>query len=251
VTLSWDSYSGGVNDIANLKVARWNGTTWKDHGNGGTTGGPDPATGTVISSALVTSFGPFTLSSNNTNNPLPVEFLTFTAVPAGTNVDLNWSTGVELNSDYFMVQRSRDGITFEDVVSVKAAGNSSTVKKYATVDTDPYNGLSYYRLKQFDLDGAFYYSDLAAVNMEKAVDLFVYPNPTSGPFSINLKGAAGSQALVIIKDALGRQYYSRVIILSGAEEVIAIDPAGRLASGVYFVVATSNDAIYQKKLIVR
>ncbi len=251
VTLSWDSYSGGVDDIANLKVARWDGAVWRDHSNGGTTGGPDPATGTVITSALVTSFSPFTLSSNNGNNPLPVEFLTFTATPDGKNVDMDWSTAVEMNSDYFMVQRSQDGNVFEDVVSIKAAGNSSTLKKYSSVDTDPYSGVSYYRLKQFDLDGKFYYSDIIAVNIFLQGELSIYPNPSNGPFNLSITGVQGEKTLIVIRDMLGKEFYSNVIILTNDSETLAIDPSGKLSAGIYMVIASSDDAILEKKLIIK
>ena len=57
--------------------------------------------------------------------------------------------------------------------------------------------------------------------------------------------------LIVVKDLLGQEFYSQVILLSNDTEAFAIDPSGKLAAGVYFVVATSNDAIYKKKLVIK
>jgi hypothetical protein len=63
VTLSWDTRSCGVSNLADLRVARWDGTQWTDKGNGGTTG--NTTAGTVVSGAAVNGFGPFTLASTS------------------------------------------------------------------------------------------------------------------------------------------------------------------------------------------
>ena len=253
VTLSWDGYSCGVDNLTDIAVARWNGATWKDHGNGGTTGAIDPATGTVISSALVTSFSPFTLASKGSGtNPLPVELLSFDAYPNGNLVDAIWSTASEMNSDYFMLQRSKEGIDFEDVKKINAEGNSTITKNYSSVDQEPYEGVSYYRLKQVDLNGEFAYSNIAEVNIEVGgiVNFSVYPNPAVDKVNISIEGSKGSEVLIVVYDILGREYFSKVILLSTRAEVIAFSPAEKLSPGVYTIMGSSNNKIYKKKIII-
>jgi hypothetical protein len=56
VTLSIDSATScSVDNLSNLKVAAWDGSTWKDKGNGGTSG--DVYVGTVVSSGSSNVFG--------------------------------------------------------------------------------------------------------------------------------------------------------------------------------------------------
>lgn len=86
VTLTWDVNSGGVTDLDDLLVARWDGDSWTSEGNGGTTG--NTTTGTIVTSSAVTNFSPFTLASSTSNNPLPIELLSFSATPVGNVVEL-------------------------------------------------------------------------------------------------------------------------------------------------------------------
>ena len=71
VTLSWDTYSGTIDEISSLRIARWDGTAWRNHGNNtaNATGTVSPGTGTIETSSAVTAFSPFTLSASNSNNP--------------------------------------------------------------------------------------------------------------------------------------------------------------------------------------
>ncbi len=178
VTLSWyDSFSGIIGNLSNMRVARWDGGAWRDHGNGGTTG--TFAAGTVKSGAPVSSFSPFTLATSSLINILPVELLSFTAVKKDRTSYLQWSTASEKNSDYFIVERSLDGYDWKEIGNRKAAGNSNTIQHYALTDFDPAMGINYYRLKQLDFDLKFAYSPIRTVVFSPEFALNMYPNPTT------------------------------------------------------------------------
>lgn len=123
-------------------------------------------------------------------SPLPVELVSFHAEAENGNVVINWSTATEQNSDRFVVERSQDGVFFEDVATVQAAGNSSTYRNYTTVDDAPLFGSSYYRLRQWDLDGTQSESPITAVHVKgEGATIKVYPNPGTGR-EVQLFGAA-------------------------------------------------------------
>jgi len=112
---------------------------------------------------------------------LPVGITHFTAEASGPNVNVLWITESEVNNDYFTVERSKDGHNFEVVTNMPGAGNSSIQRNYSTIDNKPYEGLSYYRLKQTDFNGDFEYSDIQSVEFHTPLGGFdLYPNPTSG-----------------------------------------------------------------------
>lgn len=93
-------------------------------------------------------------------------------------------------------------------------------------------------------------SEAEESEQEDAINIF--PNPTTGPFSIDISAAQiGSEVLVVVRDMLGKEFYSKVFIVSDLNEVIAVDNSRSLAPGVYTVVASSNDNIYEKKLIIQ
>lgn len=84
---------------------------------------------------------------------LPVELTAFTAARVNDAVQLRWATASELNSDYFLLEKSQNGSTWESVSTLKASGNSTSQIQYTVWDVSPFYGLSYYRLTEFDYDG--------------------------------------------------------------------------------------------------
>ncbi|MCB0767935.1 MAG: T9SS type A sorting domain-containing protein, partial [Flavobacteriales bacterium] len=93
------------------------------------------------------------------------------------------ATASEFDNDHFTVQRSRNGIDFEDLAHIPGAGYSQHTLFYDKQDPHPYAGLSYYRLIQTDTDGTADISPVVAVRMD-ASDWSFYPNPTEGPITI-------------------------------------------------------------------
>ncbi|MBK9047972.1 MAG: hypothetical protein IPL74_15250 [Bacteroidetes bacterium] len=97
-------------------------------------------------------------------SPLPIELLSFNAKPVDNkDVRCDWVTASEIDNDYFTIERSKNGIDFETAGITDGAGNSNYQLSYAFTDTEPYRGLSYYRLKQTDFDGRSSYSEIVAV----------------------------------------------------------------------------------------
>ncbi|MEO9532229.1 MAG: T9SS type A sorting domain-containing protein [Crocinitomicaceae bacterium] len=230
VTLSFDNViSCGVDDLSELLVARWDGTTWKDHGQSSTTG--TTASGTVTSLAAVTNFSPFTLASTTGNNPLPVELLDFTATLNKDVVNLDWSTSSETDNDYFNLEKSADGITWETIAKIDGAGTSTTLTNYAYPDKYPYLGINYYRLKQVDFNGEYEYSPLQSVNYELGTsdDLSIYPNPTND--IVYILGDANKLETIEIYNALGQKVNSSIIV-SGQKATIDLS---HYEAGVYYL----------------
>jgi hypothetical protein len=252
VTLSWNDRSCGVTTLADLRVARWDGTQWQNHGNGLATG--TTAAGTVRSSAAVTSFSPFTLSSVSLNNPLPIELLTFTAVQNEKMVDLKWSTATEKNNDYFTIEKSKDGVSFDFVAEVDGAGNSSSVLNYNTTDEHPFSGVSYYRLKQTDFNGDFTYSEMVAVEFNSSTDFSfdVFPNPGNGDVvNVNLVGYKNDLVTVSLFDITGKNCFScQFVLKNDGQNSITISPSVELAEGIYFLKIADADKQLSKKIIV-
>ena len=69
-------------------------------------------------------------------------------------------TATEVNNDFFTVERTLDGITYEEILQMPGAGNSFSPITYIAYDNEPLPGTSYYRLKQTDYDGSYEYSPL-------------------------------------------------------------------------------------------
>ncbi|MBN8696291.1 MAG: DUF2341 domain-containing protein [Bacteroidetes bacterium] len=257
ITLYWeDASTSGITNCPDLTIARWNGTSWDERP--GTASGTCSGTGsgTVLSNAAITAFSPFTFGSKSSSvNPLPIELLTFEAIQEEEKVNVKWITASEINNDYFVVDKTKDFIHFETVSTLDGAGNSVTPVNYQLYDLAPYNGLSYYRLKQVDFNGDHVYYPYVAVDY-KSLNEFsfdLYPNPGSADnINLLLNSEKDKEVLVVLFDVNGKEVYSKVLLTStDGENVYAIDPSSKISPGVYLVTATSNQNIYSKRLIIR
>lgn len=81
----------------------------------------------------------------------------------------------------------------------------------------------------------------------------LYPNPAynSDPVQIELGQVDGNEVLVIVYDMMGRESYSKVILNTGPGPATAIDPYNNLKPGVYIVIGSSNDELFNEKLVIR
>jgi hypothetical protein len=255
VTLSWDTpNSCGVTSLPDLRIAYFNSASWDDEGNGGTTG--NTSAGTIITPAAINTFGPFTLASVTTQNPLPVTLLDFTATAQGNDVLLTWTTTAEINNDRFEILSSNSNATtniFEEIGQVKGNGNSTSVHRYSYLDERPSKkGTYYYRLKQVDYDGITAYSNIVGVNFKNGNQLTligVVPNPYSDKTSIQMFIAEPGLLQERIFDVFGRQISSASYPLD--KGMFSFDPeeSVRLIPGIYLVELFFNDEKFVTRLV--
>lgn len=174
-----------LTDPTTIGITRFDGSTWSVL-NQTSNGGSDPYTITTQTS----SFSDFSIySTNATNNPLPVELIDFIGEVHETGrVNLKWSTALEINSDYFQVERkigTQD--EFAIVGRVESNGNSSSRIDYEFEDRSTSLAPMYYRLKMVDFDGTYEFSKIIVLIPNiYGKELTIYPNPSSG--SITLQG---------------------------------------------------------------
>jgi hypothetical protein len=182
----------------------------------------------------------FTLATINTSQtPLPVEILTFKGTLIDGNVHLNWETATEKNNDYFTIERSTDGETFQSVGMVKGAGNSSQINAYTSKDDSPPGGRVYYRLKQTDFDGEYSYSKIVSIENNGSFNLNYYPHPVKVGNTLNLKLQNHSLdvnlngSTIILIDQLGREF--QLPIVSESAQNVAINIPESFVPGVYLM----------------
>ena len=180
------------------------------------------------------------------SSPLPVELLYFNAQPSGPKqVTCSWSTLSEINNDFFVVEKSRDGIQFVEAGTVDGAGNSTSVLSYAFTDENPYPGLSYYRLRQLDFDGASKHSQIVPVQLKNDITFLVYPNPVSDLLFIQ-GGTENESGRYALKDPLGKT----VLEIPAAGTSLHAVSVKDLAAGIYFVEIDTGERILSKKIQV-
>lgn len=89
-----------------------------------------------------------------------------------TSNRMTWTTSSETNNDYFLVERSINGIDFETAQKVKGKGTSSDENQYSFLDINKKNGRAFYRLVQIDYDGIATFSHTIVMTRNKEDKLF-------------------------------------------------------------------------------
>jgi hypothetical protein len=259
------SYRGSENTLTvsptgTLAAQHWTGSAWNDGKGGaqgtktttGQVGGTTAATVYTATVAGLTQFTPYILVTDVA--PLPVSWLDVSARCNQGDATIKWSTATEQNADFFTVERSADGTIFSGIDNIQASGNSNTVKKYSYIDSDPLPGTSYYRVKETDFNGAsMLSSQIVNEDCSSGIEISVFPSPAlpSTGLHVVVSGVKDSEVLIVVTDMLGRDFYSKITLISSEEEVIAIDPSHTLAAGVYTVIASSNDQIQKRKIVIQ
>jgi hypothetical protein len=123
-----------------------------------------------------------------TSGPLPVTFIDFAGQVNGNNVLLQWSTAQESNSSHFEIQRTaHDNTTnFIAIDVVTAAGESNTRKDYSYTDRFPAKGVNYYRIKQFDKDNRFMFSEIISIKYKPEGLIKAILNPVQNTLFVEL-----------------------------------------------------------------
>lgn len=172
--------------------------------------------------------------------PLPIELLDFKATLYNNQSLLKWRTASEKNNAYFSIQRSRDGLKWQEIGQRKGAGNSQTILNYDFTDANPLSGTNYYRLQQFDTNGDFSFSPIEVVLLtDKNAPAIVYPNPVSTVLNLQMNGSNATGYQVEVFNLVGQQLKMAVTtVQEGAMYQLDTAP---LASGVY-VLRIRNQA---------
>ncbi|MCW3102009.1 MAG: hypothetical protein JWO09_449 [Bacteroidetes bacterium] len=214
-------------------MARHNGSATWDIVNG------DGSMGTCVAGAVTAvvrnnmkGFSRF--GTAQSDNPLPIELISFTGKNEGAKNKLEWTTASEVNNDYFSLEHSADGSSFETFVTKEGAGNSSVRINYDAYDYSPYNGTTYYRLKQTDYNGKYSYSSI--ISIENKLDMVavsnVHPNPTTDDLNFDFYSPVKGTVRIMIMDYTGRIVADKVQTVEEGKSSLNTQ-MGELAKGVY------------------
>jgi hypothetical protein len=163
---------------------------------------------------------------------LPLTLLNFNATLVGSYVNSSWQTTSEINTDYFSVQHSKNGINFYEIGKVKASGNSSIVKNYSFDDKAPATGVNFYRLKMADIDGSYTYSKVVSLNINIKGLLSFYPNPVKDILFVEMQSDIAEKVTLQIKDMQGKVLQQQTKQLKAGSNAFNINTSA-LAKGIY------------------
>lgn len=116
---------------------------------------------------------------------LPIELLYFnSSCDKSDGNTLSWASATETNNNYFTIDKSINGVTWDELAKMPGAGNSTYARYYSIKDIYSGESLSYYRLSQTDYNGKVTHLGVVACDGKKSSGVKIYPNPTSDLLNI-------------------------------------------------------------------
>lgn len=179
---------------------------------------------------------------------LPITLINFDVKATTGGAQLRWSTSSEKNNDYFTLERSANGTLFEEIGRVPGAINSAETLHYSYIDLRPLAGISYYRLKQTDLDGKFSYSKAISLTLDDVHhNVRCYPNPATETVHIQLSEAGAIQR-VSLSNSSGNLQVTSFKADKAGELIIDISSLPR---GFYVLLVETPTTHYREKLVLQ
>lgn len=215
--------------------------------------------GPLIPSATLVAIGirtalPATLVGNTSEAicfvNLPVEWTSFEASKSsGMTADLHWETASEINARHFAVERSQDGLNFEQIGRV-AAQNRSEGAAYSFTDPAAEMGSNSYRLRQVDLNGDFNYSETRELVFGgSGISLQMGANPADDQISFELSGSELSKFSYSLYSQSGREIVANVP-LPDQSNYSANIASTDLPAGIYYLRIVGQQYQTARKVMV-
>ena len=163
-------------------------------------------------------------------------------------VNIKWETAMEINSSYFVLERSRDAVNYKSIANIEAAGSSTSKKTYSFTDESALFGTNYYRLSQVDRDGTQQVFRPQAVVIEDAnVSFGVFPNPSVG-VNFNVKVEDADEASLKLTDFSGRVIRLNVNKLT--QTILEITPFENLKLGSYILEVQTLGSFKKHRILI-
>ncbi len=156
---------------------------------------------------------------------LPVEIISFSADCIKEGVDLIWQTASEINSDYFVVEKSKDAMSWIEIDQILTAGNSNEILDYKFMDSSNKEVIEFYRLKMVDMDGSHKYSDVISVDCKNEIKskIVAYPNPVDNELIISVMSRDAGEYAVMINNSCGQMLYTKEVSVNQVTDEIRVN----------------------------
>ena len=158
-----------------------------------------------------------------------------------------WGTSEEENNDYFSIERSTDGINFNQIGILygKETGNTYL---YSDSESSFLSGVMYYRLKQVDFDGHESFSSIKVIELEPEVhgNLNIYPNPVTDILNVKADVDNASDIRISIYNVWGQTVIEVLKTSDFNHHTMSLN-THNLISGYYIIELHSSDFTTQQK----
>lgn len=180
--------------------------------------------------------------------PLPVSWIYFNGKAVERNVLLEWATANEINNDYFTIEKSKDGSSFDLLTIVDASANANAEHSYSFTDVMPYSN-SYYRISQTDQDGkTLLYKTIQVV--QNNTDMSVIPYVNGNQIAINTSGLTAGSGSILVYSLDGKKLLEQKVELTSQAATYTLNVP--FHQGMYLIkMMSDHQTIYNGKILVK
>jgi len=221
---------------AQIKIAKYTGTNWTEFGAAGV-GNAAASQSLDFAEEDFNSFSPFIVGGGSIGTTLPVKFGPFKAYEKQNGIQLDWKVYTEDKVNEYVIERSADARSFNGIGRQNALYNNTIGGDYGFFDANPLPGISYYRLRNLDIDGKSSYSPVIRVNRDKSVKgLKLYPNPVqNGLLVIQGSDLKQGQYRIRVINASGQVIFSQALNHSGGSITQTLNLPTAMNRGAYIL----------------
>ena len=182
---------------------------------------------------------------------LPLEITAFNvSLTANKQVLIQWSVSSELETGTYQVERSANGSVWETIDVIPARTQNALVEDYSVTDVNPYAGVNYYRLKQVNLDNAYFYSIIKTINNNSgSASQLKIANPFSAGIILQLSSVRKGSVVMDLMDINGRIVHHQAGTLQAGANSLWIDGLSGLAKGMYLLRINTGATTTTTKLV--
>jgi hypothetical protein len=188
----------------------------------------------------------------NLAGPLPISITNIKAYEENKNIAVEWKVSSELNMKEYEVEKSADGSNFVKVATQPATANNGNDIVYKWLDTNPFNGNNFYRIRAIENSALTKYSAVAKVTIGKnAPAITVFPNPvTNKIFSVQFTAMDKGIYELRLINAAGQLMFIQKINHTGGSATQTVALVNVASGGYQLEIIKPDNTRTVKALIV-
>lgn len=175
---------------------------------------------------------------------LPAELTDFSGESTPTGNRLTWTTTLEINNDFFQIQRSTDAKTWTPLDELPGNGTTEAETAYTYFDRNVPAGMVYYRLQQVDFDGtSTFFGPISVRRSATDVSVNIFPNPVTDILTLEVPAASD----ISITDVAGQMVFRYQTEATDRRRISTSD----WIVGMYFVRIRTDSGVRTERIVKR
>ena len=184
--------------------------------------------------------------------PLAIRLVSFNGTFTGSAAQLNWEVAAEINTAFYEIQRSEDGVNFKTTGLIDVNGSCYSNKTYHFTDAVASGtAIYYYRLKETGMNGTVFFSDVLKLNNSNA--LFRISNCGPNPFHSYIQFQAilkeNTSVEMKVMDVNGAVLLKKHFNAMKGNDLLRVDQLDHLPSGIYLIEMILPDGMQTFRLV--